>query len=459
MTSPNPSLSAVLQFCRRCTLFVLILSSLVFASCTRVTKGEPDPKTAVVAEKPAPARIATWLGNPGRNFYGTGPWKDGQLEVIWEFKTGWTSGPLHKDAWSGTSWPGQPSVEGERVYFPSADGHTYSLNRSDGSLVWKFKAKDSFKATPTIAGDKIIASGLDHHVYCLSARDGSVIWDHETGFEVDGAVAVMGDRVYFGGEDRYFYCLSLADGVLIYKTLVGSVEGSVTFKDDRIFLGTEQGDLFCLDPADGAIVWKARIGADSDSTPAVVNGMVYTAAEDGVVRAYNQTTGGLVWNFVTEGAHLGRGSEKRGIWASPIFHKGRIYIGAGNGYLHCLSADKGELVWRYKARGPIWGTSPIVDGWVVFGDKAGWIHLVSAEDGKLISEIKIGDNINSTPAVIDGQIYIGAFNGKLYRLEMRPVKQEAEKTEGSRPKAGARKKKKIRRKPVIVAPVTTDPLL
>jgi len=47
--------------------------------------------------------------------------------------------------------------------------------------------------------------------------------------------------------------------------------------------------------------------------------------------------------------------------------------------------------------------------------------MLSAEDGKLISELKIGDNVNSTPAVLDGRIYIGAFNGKLYCLELDPT--------------------------------------
>jgi len=82
-----------------------------------------------------------------------------------------------------------------------------------------------------------------------------------------------------------------------------------------------------------------------------------------------------------------------------------------------LTADKGEVVWKYRARGPIWGTAPLVDGRLVFGDKAGWIHIVSADDGRSISELKIGDNINATPAVLNGHIYIGAFNGNLYCLK------------------------------------------
>jgi outer membrane protein assembly factor BamB len=88
--------------------------------------------------------------------------------------------------------------------------------------------------------------------------------------------------------------------------------------------------------------------------------------------------------------------------------------------MYCLTADKGEVVWKQLMPAPIWGTSPVVDGRLVFGDKFGWIHMLSAYDGKTISELKIGENINSTPAVVGGRIYIGAFNGKLHCLRTKP---------------------------------------
>ena len=56
-----------------------------------------------------------WLGNGERNFYGTGPWQDGQLKIVWDLKTEFMSGRLHKDPWGGTSWPGQPSIRDGRA--------------------------------------------------------------------------------------------------------------------------------------------------------------------------------------------------------------------------------------------------------------------------------------------------------------------------------------------------------
>src|SRR5262245_58663135 len=112
----------------------------------------PDPP------KP-PSSVPMWLGNKERNFYGTGPWSAGALQVVWEFETKFITGRLHDDPWGGSSWPGQPSVDEKHVYFGSADGNLYCLNKDNGTLVWSFKSEDSLKTTPTIVGDRLIASG------------------------------------------------------------------------------------------------------------------------------------------------------------------------------------------------------------------------------------------------------------------------------------------------------------
>jgi len=48
----------------------------------------------------------------------------------------------------------------------------------------------------------------------------------------------------------------------------------------------------------------------------------------------------------------------------------------------------------------------------------GRIPLKEFAQAGMPSELKIGDNVNSTPAILDGRIYIGAFNGKLYCLDL-----------------------------------------
>lgn len=391
-----------------------LITCAAFSACS-ASKGVERPISTVAVERePPPASMPMWLGNPARNSYGTGPWTDKPLEVAWDFKTGSVRGRLHPDPWGGSGWPGQVAVVGGRIYFQSADSYIYCLNRADGNVIWKFQTTDCAKSAPSVSGDRLVVGNLDHYVYCLDTNDGSLVWKYLTGFETDSSSAIIGDRVYVGGEDHFYYCFALKDGTVIFKTqLNGSMEGGTTIVDGRIYADTKAGGLYCLNADDGKIIWNVSLGWKSTSTPAVNSDFVYTATVNGYVFCYKKETGEPVWKF--DGNAKG-GGETNGFWASPIVVKDKIYIGSNNGYLYCLN-DQGELLWRYKAHGPIWGTSPVVDGRVVFGDKAGWVNMISAHDGKLISEIKIGDNVDATPVVLDGRIYIGAFNGKFYCLQ------------------------------------------
>src|SRR6185369_7760639 len=136
-------------------IILLLSAQLSLSACG----GKVISKTEAHAppEPPkAPSSIPAWLGNPSRNFYGTGPWSDGPLEIVWEFETDYITGRLHKDPWGGSSWPGQPSVDENHVYFGSADGRLYCLDKKDGRLIWSYKTEDSLKATPTIVGNRLI---------------------------------------------------------------------------------------------------------------------------------------------------------------------------------------------------------------------------------------------------------------------------------------------------------------
>src|ERR1700738_1845387 len=129
---------------------VVPLSVSFLAGC----REKPIVAHPPIIEKPKPpTAVPMWLGNAERNFYGTGPWKDGELKVIWDFKTGATRGRFHPDPWGGSGWPGQPAIVGDRVYFGSADSYVYCLNKTDGSLIWKYKTTAGGKSSPCVDGN------------------------------------------------------------------------------------------------------------------------------------------------------------------------------------------------------------------------------------------------------------------------------------------------------------------
>src|SRR6266849_6336561 len=104
MNSPKLSRTSLFSglFLRTFTAIILFALLAMLSGCggklVKETSAEP------VVERPPlpPVNFPTWFGNPARNFYGTGPWSYKPLEVVWDFKTDWSSGRLHKDPWAGT---------------------------------------------------------------------------------------------------------------------------------------------------------------------------------------------------------------------------------------------------------------------------------------------------------------------------------------------------------------------
>src|SRR6185503_16134014 len=128
----SPMNSSRLKFLYPCLLLLVVVFGALAASGCANKEIKGTEVKAAEPPKPPPS-VPMWLGSPSRNFYGTGPWSNEPLQVVWEFKTSSTSGRLHKDPWGGTSWPGQPSVDENHVFFPSADGNLYCLDVHDGS--------------------------------------------------------------------------------------------------------------------------------------------------------------------------------------------------------------------------------------------------------------------------------------------------------------------------------------
>jgi len=70
------------------------------------------------------------------------------------------------------------------------------------------------------------------------------------------------------------------------------------------------------------------------SSPAVANGVVYVASEDGKLYALNASTGALLWNYVTN----------RRVQGSPAVANGAVYIGSfdHNVYAFGQTRDQAE---------------------------------------------------------------------------------------------------------------------
>jgi len=131
-------------------------------------------------------------------------------------------------------------------------------------------------------------------------------------------------------------------------------EGAVT-ENWPHFLGphfnatTREGPLLEAWPATGlAIVWEAERG-DGYSCPILADGRLFNFHRLGsneTVECREPETGRIVWSYSYAVEYQDRYGFSDGPRSSPVVDDGRVYVAGVTARLHCLTADKGELVWQ-----------------------------------------------------------------------------------------------------------------
>lgn len=92
-------------------------------------------------------------------------------------------------------------------------------------------------------------------------------------------------------------------------------------------------------PANLNSKWEVALGGRL-TPPVIANGLVYLAQIDThTLFAIDEETGNEQWTYTIGGR----------IDSPPTVHRGRVVFGGADGWIYCLTANEGKLVWRYRA--------------------------------------------------------------------------------------------------------------
>lgn len=117
-------------------------------------------------------------------------------------------------------------------------------------------------------------------------------------------------------------------------------------------------------------VWQQTVGL-GDASPILVDGKIYILTKDGndeVTFCINAENGTTIWRTVNNPAPAVEGppSSHPGPRSTPAFANGKIYTLGVGGFLHCLDAVSGKILWSNDSYTQVprffVGTSPIVVG-------------------------------------------------------------------------------------------------
>ncbi len=102
--------------------------------------------------------------------------------------------------------------------------------------------------------------------------------------------------------------------------------------------GTRGGATPAQAPTDLKPLWTAKVTTEP-SPPVIADGKVFVSdVHAHTLYALDAGSGRVVWRYVAGGR----------VDSPPTWHKGLVLFGSRDGWVHCLRASDGVLVWRFK---------------------------------------------------------------------------------------------------------------
>lgn len=276
------------------------------------------------------------------------------------------------------------TVEGAHIFIGSEKAQVYALNTSDGSIAWQSKAAGEVLSAPVVSDGLVLVHTSNGQLQAMNETDGAVVWTVNLDMPAlslrgESAPAVAFGAAVVGGDNGRVSAVLMKQGQLIWQQRISQATGATEI--DRL--------------------------SDVDTTPVIVNGVVYALAYNGNLTALDLRTGQIIWK------------RELGSVNDFIVNANHIYMVDQNDRVIALNAEGGVTLWTQSDLLYRNLTAPILyNGYLVVGDREGYMHWINTDDGRFVAQEKMdGSGFQTEPVVAGDQLLIQAKNGTLYAIK------------------------------------------
>jgi len=313
-----------------------------------------------------------------------------------------------------------PVVVNGIVYYPqdTSGDSLYALNAATGEIIWKYRTGYTDDAVTVYDGYVYTPSDS---LWCLDALTGERMWAFGGANDRGGTPIVTGNSVFcaagidgVGSADSSFvYRLDASTGEVQWSQVITGITTSCMglWNDMLIvptYLPSDFAPLAALNTETGEIIWENYDSYKGywDSSPVIVDGIIYISGLDGIVRAIDAGTGVTSWEADIS------------LWPNEptmSYHDGLLYTAVG-----CIETVAGEVVWEAPQYYFQHGSSGIAGGLFYFceswPDTASFVAL-NCSDGTEAWHYQIVCGcvgLVSSPSIVDGVMYVAGTDWNLY---------------------------------------------
>ncbi len=184
-------------------------------------------------------------------------------------------------------------------------------------------------------------------------------------------------------------------------------DSSPIIVNDVLYVGSNSG-IHAIDAKTGRELWRTHTNGFVKSAPTVADGVLYVGADDRWFYAMDIKDGAMKWIYKNATA---------GYTSSPIVINDLAYAGSKDGSFYVFDVRIGEPSWQILTGKVIESSPAMGEGIIVFGTNGGLIIAIDAVAGKEKWRYNTGiSDIVSSPLIADGSVFVGSNDGNIYAL-------------------------------------------
>ena len=305
----------------------------------------------------------------------------------------------------------EPGFSSQSLFFSDSQGTVSSMAINSGNNNWSTNL--NFLSSGTAVGFGIlVVSDIDGNVIALDQDDGSKLWSTNVKGEVLSKAAIDTKIVAVKTGSGELIGLNKNTGAIEWsyrsKLPALTVRGSSSpiISDDKIYTTFDNGRLGVFEIGSGFPLWDGAISyvsgtselenlIDSDSSPVVEGGLVYTINYQGKLNIFDIAQKRSVWTYETSSFY------------SPVVMRGMLLIVEANSKIRSFSLKSLEESWineDYLNRGLSNAVS--YKGNLIVGDFQGYVHIIDPLNGKTIGRKRLSKKPIKTVFSRSNSLYV-----------------------------------------------------
>ena len=279
---------------------------------------------------------------------------------------------------------------------------------------WVYDADAGFgPGSPLLLGDVVLVATRKGEVHAISLTTGKRQGSSEFGDAVEGAPAVAEGVIYVPGAwgGRALHAYSLSRSQTLWSKKGAPVEAGLLLLDGALYAADVEGVVRAYRAKDGEVLWEQPLDSTAGfhATPLQAGpGRLVVADDRGRLRAMAAETGEFLWQQELEAP----------TYETPASDGEAVYVPTTRGLFVALDAETGLVRWRYAIEDrTVRFTAPaLASGALVFAGTDGVVRALDAATGDVRWTRQVEEAITAPPLLTPDVVYVGSMGRQLYAL-------------------------------------------